>query len=357
MAPTRVLVVSNMIPGKGAPYYGAFVAAHVRELQRDPRLQVEFVGIDDPQKGRARALVKYGRLFAALAERLCAFRPEVVHYHYALPTALPAPLVSRLCGTPYVVTLHGGDFYQMRARLVGGRMLLTRVLCDATEIIAVSEALARDVAASLPHAHPPVTVVNMGVDLARFAAVRAGPLHRLAYVGQLIRRKGVDIALQALAELRRTAPACTLTVIGDGPEARALEALAARLGIAPAVTFTGGLPPERVAAALDGHGVLLVPSRAEPLGLVALEGMAAGLIVVTSGAGGLAELVRADNGVTVGDHNGAAWARCLAGLQSMPASDQERLRAAARRTAAAHAVSEKVAAVSRILRAAAGRGD
>jgi glycosyltransferase involved in cell wall biosynthesis len=354
MPPVRLLVVSNMYPGPEAPFYGAFVASHVEALLGDPRFAVELVAIHDPRKGVWRGSWKYAGLFVGLAGSLVRFRPQVVHYHYALPTALLAPLAAAVGHPPYVVTLHGGDFYQTRGRVFGGDWLTRQVLRRATGLIAVSATLAEDVDRFLPRPHPPISVINMGVDVGRFGWQEAAPLSRLAFVGQLIRRKGVDTAIRALALARASCPDLTLTIIGDGPERQRLADLAQNLGVRELVTFQGAMEPEAVPAALANHGTLLVPSRQEPLGIVALEGMATGMIVLATQVGGLAEIVE-DNrsGLLVPPDDPSAFAARLVEIQRLSPVVRDELRQAGRRTAEKNATAKKVAEVARVLLEAA----
>jgi glycosyltransferase involved in cell wall biosynthesis len=112
----------------------------------------------------------------------------------------------------------------------------------------------------------------------------------LVFVGRLVSDKGVDLLFDAVALLRESGLRPSLTIIGDGPERAALEQKAddQRLD----VTFAGSLRGEQVAALLNQHRILVVPSRwAEPFGIVALEGIACGCVVVGSADGGLPEAI------------------------------------------------------------------
>jgi glycosyltransferase involved in cell wall biosynthesis len=109
----------------------------------------------------------------------------------------------------------------------------------------------------------------------------------LLTVGQLIRAKGIDVVLRALAVLPEHV---VLWVVGGGEEARALEELAGELGIAGRVRFLG-LQSE-VEPYLQAADVFVCPSRwAEAAGLVNLEAQACGLPVVASDVGGIPEYV------------------------------------------------------------------
>jgi glycogen synthase len=113
----------------------------------------------------------------------------------------------------------------------------------------------------------------------------------LIFVGRLVSDKGVDLLLQALQALRdRRRPG--LTIVGGGPEEAALRAQCEALDLTEQVRFAGYLRGTELAQELNRHRVLVVPSRwEEPFGLVALEGMACGCLVVASQTGGLGEAV------------------------------------------------------------------
>ena len=83
-----------------------------------------------------------------------------------------------------------------------------------------------------------------------------------------------------------------LTIIGDGPERRKLEALTSALNINSSVRLIGAQHGEQLVATLNRHELMVVPSLwREPFGVVALEGLACGCIVLASDGGGLPEAV------------------------------------------------------------------
>jgi glycosyltransferase involved in cell wall biosynthesis len=111
----------------------------------------------------------------------------------------------------------------------------------------------------------------------------------LLAVARLERQKGVDVALRALAAVRRSEPRAVLVVLGEGPERGALEALARELGVADAVFLPGRVGD--VAALLAASDLLVHPARWEGFGLGPLEAMLAGKPVVASRVSSLPELV------------------------------------------------------------------
>ena len=169
-------------------------------------------------------------------------------------------------------------------------------------IVAVSEAVARHAREVEGIDGGRVMVLPNGVDLARFRpAPRAaeGPLRLLA-VGRRVLQKGFDVLLDALP------PGVTLRIAGEGPFRRDH----------PQVEWLGHVAdPAPLYATSD---VLVVPSRWEGFGLVAAEGLAAGLPVVASRVDGLVEVV-GDAGVLVPPEDPGALRAALVARAGAPA--------------------------------------
>lgn len=165
-----------------------------------------------------------------------------------------------------------------------------RALAPLGRVVAVSEAAAaysRAVDRVAVHA-----VIPNGVDLARFGPHRGGDGSRVIFVGRPAPQKGLDVLLAALPG------GMTLTVVGDGaprdPDRR--------------VRWLGRR--EDVPALLAEHDVLAVPSRWEGFGLVAAEGLAAGIPVLASAVDGLVEVV-GDAGWLLPPGDVPAWRAAL----------------------------------------------
>jgi glycogen(starch) synthase len=152
--------------------------------------------------------------------------------------------------------------------------------------IAISQAIAQQ----LPV--PSVTIGNP-YDNEVFTRFPSADRNRdLIYVGRLVSDKGVDLLVHALSILHGFGIQTQLTIVGSGPERSALENQVRDLKLQSVVEFVGSQTGAQLAETLNRHRVLVVPSRwPEPFGIVALEAIACGCVVVGSNQGGLPEAI------------------------------------------------------------------
>jgi len=157
----------------------------------------------------------------------------------------------------------------------------------------------------------PVTVIPYGIDLQRFAAVppvRAHAPLRYVMIGRFTKQKGHDIAIRAFGRMQDLP--WQLTIVGDGPLKKTLEDLVRSLGLTERVTI---LPSTHdIPSVFATHDVLLMPSRWEGLGIVIMEAMASGRLVIGSNTGGIPELIRhGETGYVVPHATPVAWERAV----------------------------------------------
>lgn len=114
----------------------------------------------------------------------------------------------------------------------------------------------------------------------------------LVFLGRLVSDKGVDLLLKALANLKVLGLTPKLTIIGTGSEELSLRQQAKQLEIAPQVDFVGVKVEKELVELLNAHKIMVIPSRwQEPFGIVALEGIACGCVVIGSEQGGLKDAI------------------------------------------------------------------
>jgi glycosyltransferase involved in cell wall biosynthesis len=207
-------------------------------------------------------------------------------------------------------------------------------------LVAISGAVKRQLLAYGPWDPGRVDVVLNGVDPDALAAAGDRAAWRremrladdqvaVGIVGRLVSWKGQDDFLRAAALAAPRAPSARFFVVGDaimdaytarqaGDERARLEALAAELGIAERVTFTGHRPD--VASVMAGLDLLVLASHAEPFGRVLLEAMSVGTAVVATAAGGAEEVVvHGESGLLVPPRQPEALAAAMQALLDDPA--------------------------------------
>ncbi|MFI1587038.1 glycosyltransferase [Streptomyces halstedii] len=216
---------------------------------------------------------------------------DLVHTHL-YRACVHGRTAARLAGTPSVATEHslGREEIEGRPLTRGTRALYLRTERLGAATVAVSSTVAARLRAwGVPSAR--IHTVPNGIDASAFRfdggrrrAARAllglpGDAFVVGGVGRLVPGKRFDATVRAVADL----PGAWLLLAGDGPEAGALRALAARLGVADRVRFAGecgeGAAPD-VPAVLAAMDVFVSASREESFGLAVVEALAAGLPVV-----------------------------------------------------------------------------
>jgi glycogen synthase len=137
---------------------------------------------------------------------------------------------------------------------------------------------------------------------------------QLVFLGRLVSDKGADLLLEALARLKDQGLRPQLTIIGSGPEEDELRRQAKSLAIKAQVDFAGLKTGKELTWMLNEHQIMVVPSRwPEPFGIVALEGIACGCVVVGSEGGGLKDAI-GSCGITFPNGDATALAQTLAHL-------------------------------------------
>jgi colanic acid/amylovoran biosynthesis glycosyltransferase len=228
--------------------------------------------------------------------RLAALDPHLIHYSFA-SYAVGEEHVGRSLGVPLVVSCRGYDLTHVGVDVPG----YYRRLWEAVDLVhfrsrdLLELALQRGFSPTTPH-----RITPPGVDAAFFAPARnvtdARTPMRVLSIGRLVAKKGHEVGLDAIRQLRAAGVDVTYEIVGDGDRRAELERVAVELGVAEVTDFRGELGPVQVRERLRAADVLLHPSWQEGFGVSVLEAQATGLPVVCTAAEGLAENV--EDGVT-----------------------------------------------------------
>ena len=296
------------------------------------------------------------RSIAAEVARLRAggYDFDLIDAHYVYPDGVAAARLGASLGKPVIVSARGSDLHQI-AHMPGPRKQIQDAFQDMSHMITVSSALAVE-AKALGFPTAITTVLRNGVDTDLFKPspcedwrAKAGPHSTLvASVGLLIPRKGHDLAIQAIA----TIPDAYLLIVGTGPDRQKLEDLAASLGVADRVEFTGAVPHEELPRVYSAADMLLLATYREGWPNVVLEAMACGAPVVATNIGAIPEIiVRDELGVVVPERTAGAIAAGICNIVANP-----RDRAHVRAHAVEHGWGEVVAAQTALYEHVAGLG-
>lgn len=267
------------------------------------------------------------------------WEPDVVHAHDWL-VAHPAIALAEHYDVPLVSTLHATEAGRHSGWVAGkvNRQVHSVEWWLANEsdaLITCSQSMKDEVSQLYGSKLARINVIRNGIDVTTWSyrerTPRTGP-PRLLYVGRLEYEKGIQDAIAALPRIRRTHPGTTLTIAGDGTQLEWLRRVARTHRVARSVSFVGNLGHDDLLAWLHLADAIVLPSRYEPFGIIALEAAAAGTPLVASTAGGLGEAVVA--GVTglsfaPGDVAGLTAAVCT--VLDAPAAAQQRAVAARER--------------------------
>jgi glycosyltransferase involved in cell wall biosynthesis len=287
--------------------------------------------------GRAALVGLLGAGSLAVARERRRWRADVIHAHWWFPAAVQALSLGAAGRAPLVLTLHGSDVRLARG-IGAARAAFAGLARRASALSAVSSWLCDEARAMAPSVGCEVAPMPVAASLFTPASppvARRGVL----FVGRLNEQKGLRHLLEALARGSSSMP---LTVLGEGPDAAALHALAARLGVDDRVTWHGRVLQSQLADHYRAARALVVPSREEGLGLVVAEAALCGTPSVAFESGGLPDVVGGrDTGWLVPPGDVDALARTLDDVER---ADVDAVGARARERALARFSPEAAAA-------------
>jgi glycosyltransferase involved in cell wall biosynthesis len=356
----RILLIANTLPPRDVSGVGEQVlqlAAGLRELGDE----VEVLGRGPGGAAGPKVLFPIS-VVPAVWRSVRRFRPHVVQVHEsdgALAALVvkvlgawlePRPILTALLQVSYVEELRavrplvadgeelgrpGAEEILFRWLKAPLQILLGLVTVRAADrVLAPSAATAAEIRRDYRVEQVGVIPNATGGLVAEPAGAAEGEGGYLLFVGRLRIRKGVEVLLEALRELRRRMPRAVLRIAGDGEHRDRLEWKTDDLGLESAVSFLGTCNAARVRALLRGAAALVVPSIYEGMPLVVLEAMEAGVPVVASRVSGIPEVVvDGETGWLVPSEDPVALARALTEMLADPEEARRRGEAGRRRAA------------------------
>ncbi len=230
---------------------------------------------------------------------------DVVHVHDWL-TGFAGISFKHQMQKPLVSTIHGTEIGRAQGLHNPDSLTIDGIewwtTYEANKIIVTSASMKAEIQGHFRLPPEKIEIVPNGIDTKRYNASvdqsavkgRYGvhPDEKLVLcVGRLVPQKGIEYLIRAVPRIAERYPEAKFIIVGEGWLRGHLEYIARSTGHQWKITFTGWVPDQELIALLNSADALVVPSIYEPFGIVALEGMAAGVPVVASDVGGLAEIV------------------------------------------------------------------
>jgi glycogen(starch) synthase len=262
--------------------------------------------------------------------RYFSTKPDVIHVH-SLELARAALWLKRKYRVPILYTCHslsdtGKGMRQRR------RKQQARLIRHAKQVVVPSRWLKNGVRTTFPGSVSKIRVIPHGVHSA--ARASRTDVHRLLYVGRLLRGKGIEPLIRSVSSLSARNRQVRLTIVGKGSSGyqRRLKALVRRKGIRSRIRWRGFVPHHKLRRLYATHGAVVVPSTKESFCLVALEAMANGIPLVSTRAGGLKEFVNPRNAQIISSITHKGITRAIRTMWKNPKKTRQRI-AIARRAA------------------------
>ena len=311
-------VAINIARGSGDPARHSFVFFGVEDVREDYVAALEQMGCQWRYQPKASGFFRGRAGYSAAAKTILAMSPAAVVLHGW--RSLPASIRLRLArpGLPIVLVHHGPPADTARFTM---RILIAAAGALASANVAVSASLAEQIRRKflLRCCVKPLSIIPNGLDVSFWQDTprtdAAGPRKRIGMIAGLNPTKDHVSLLLAVLELLDGGRDIELELIGDGPAAGELKDLAETLGIADRVTFLGDLDRESVRRHMGSWSAMVHSTFGEGFGLAVVEGMLAGVPVISTTGGGSAEIIEhGKTGLLVGLSDPAEIARAIATL-------------------------------------------
>ena len=222
------------------------------------------------------------------------FQPDITFAFFTIPGGLLALIQKWWYGTPYIVSIRGGDMpgFIIDKKLAFFHFLLTpliRLICKKAHLIHTNSERLRELTVKIL-ADKPIKVIPNGVVFDNSPPLQrpVSDSLRMLFVGRLSKQKNLDTFLLGISKL----PECikenvVFTIVGEGPEKQKLENLVKKIGISGRVSFHAWMERKDLKSVYAAHTFSVAPSLDEGMSNSVLESIACGCPVLGSRHGSL----------------------------------------------------------------------
>jgi glycogen(starch) synthase len=250
---------------------------------------------------------------------------DIIHGHDWL-IAYAARILRKSFCLPLITTIHATEYgrncgiHNDMQRTINS--VESWLINESDRIIVNSNYMWKELVTVFNTDNKKLRIINNGIDLGKFDNMATDPVFRQNYaagnekivffVGRLVNEKGVHVLLNAIPEILKNYNDVKFVIAGKGPCLNNLIELSEQLNITHKVYFTGFVSEEVLLKLYKCSDIAVFPSTYEPFGIVALEGMVAGIPVVVSDVGGLSEIVdHREDGMKFYSGNSNSLADCI----------------------------------------------
>jgi glycosyltransferase involved in cell wall biosynthesis len=332
MAPTNVLVITNLYPYPWEPNRAAFnrqqfeklaeisnvkiivlvpwtsAAKNIGKLEKHKKNNVEIdycAYLYPPKIGRSLYPLFIFLSLLAHYREIKKFVPDCMLLSWAFPDAVAGTLLAKFLKIPTVIKVHGSDI-NVHAEVKGRRWQIKWAMKQAKAIIAVSQALKTKVI-EIGEPADKVHVLYNGIDKSLFYPIEQKVARAscniaidrkvILFIGNLKASKGCNLLLEAYALLAKQDSRVDLFFIGAGDQLNVLKGIVLENALEKTVHFLGPVNHSLLANWINSSDILALPSMNEGVPNVVLEAQSCGTPVVATNVGGIPEIVTAATGM------------------------------------------------------------
>jgi len=225
------------------------------------------------------------------------FQFDLIHAHVALPDGYAGMKIAQKYKKPLIVTIHGQDLQQTIFKSKKCKRNIEKVINFSEKTIVVSKKLKKICGKYLEANKDKIIVVSNGINMRDIYTEKNKNIQEykekkvILSVSHLIKTKGIDLNLKAIAKLKQKYPDFIYLIIGEGEERRKLEKLVNELNLQDMVIFIGEISHCKVMEYMASCDIFSLPSWNEGFGVVYLEAMAQSKPVIGCQGEGIEDFV------------------------------------------------------------------
>jgi hypothetical protein len=222
---------------------------------------------------------------------------QIVNIHYIEDQFIYFAICRIILGKQFklITSIHGADLFPEGKARSSYSIFLKLILRSSDQIVAPSRSFLEDTLKIFPDLLPKGNVIHNGVRLEEFKLIGQQNASHKPYILCIAahnKKKGVEYLIRAFQNVAKENDKIKLLLVGDGPLKSKLVSIAEEIGLAHRIIFLGLRDRNETAALLHGCEIFVLPSRAEPFGIVLLEAMVCMKPIVATTVGGIPEIIQ-----------------------------------------------------------------